>query len=407
MRILVNDYAGHPFQIDLSRNLASNGFNVLHTYCNSIQTPRGQFGGQENVIPSLCIKSITLSKQIQKNSFFERRNLEVEYGKLLSKEIDNFNPDIIIVSNTPVDAQEIIWKKCKKKNVDIIYWLQDIQSIAIEKIVKTRIPIIGYFISKYYYNLEKKQLLNSKHIVSISKGFNNVLLKWGIKESNITYIPNWAPINEISVLEKNNEWARKFNLTDKKVVLYSGTLGFKHNPDLLKKLSVALQYEEDSVMVVISEGLGQEYLKKEKKDLKLNNLILLPYQDFSKMSEVMASSDILIGILEKDAGTFSVPSKVLTYLCSKRAIVLSVPLNNLSGEIVQTANAGLVIEPDNDELFIKSVLSLLKDDQKRKLYGGNARFYAETNFISKNILLKFIKVLDLVTNTRNLKLVLV
>ena len=41
MRIIVHDYAGHPFEVQLSRELAARGHDVLHLYCGSTHTPRG------------------------------------------------------------------------------------------------------------------------------------------------------------------------------------------------------------------------------------------------------------------------------------------------------------------------------------------------------------------------------
>ena len=396
MKILVNDYAGHPFQIDLSRNLAAKGYNILHVYCSSVQSPRGNIEKEPNDSPNFNVLGLKLSKQINKGAFFERRRLEVEYGKSLVREIERFLPDVLIVSNTPIDAQSIIWKVCEKKNIPIVYWLQDIQSIAIKKIIGSKIPIIGRFLAKYYFEKEKSQLLKSRHIVSISEGFNDVLQSWGIRKESTSYIPNWAPINEISVVNKDNDWSKKYGLSNKKVVLYSGTLGFKHNPDLIKKLSLILRKQENAILVVISEGIGQEYLKKEKEQLNLGNLLLLPFQDFKEMSQVMASADVLIAILEKDAGVFSVPSKILTYLCSQRPIVLSVPLDNLSSEIVKSANAGVVVEPDKEELFIDEIIKLLNNESQKKLLGENGRLFAENNFKIENIVSKFERVIELV-----------
>jgi colanic acid biosynthesis glycosyl transferase WcaI len=396
MKILVNDYAGHPFQIDLSRNLAAKGYNILHVYCSSVQSPRGNIEKEPNDSPNFNVLGLKLSKQINKGAFFERRRLEVEYGNSLVREIERFLPDVLIVSNTPIDAQSIIWKKCEQKNIPIVYWLQDIQSIAIKKIIGSKMPIIGRFLAKYYFEKEKSQLLKSRHIVSISEGFNDVLQSWGIRKESISYIPNWAPINEIPVVYKDNDWSNRYGLSNKKVVLYSGTLGFKHNPDLIRKLSVILQKLENAILVVISEGIGQEYLKKQKEQLNLENLLLLPFQDFKEMSQVMASADVLIAILEKDAGVFSVPSKILTYLCSQRPIVLSVPFDNLSSEIVKGANAGVVVDPDKEELFIEEVIKLLNDESQKKLLGENGRFFAENNFKIERIVSKFEKVIEIV-----------
>ena len=40
MRIVVHDYAGHPNQVYLSRELARRGHQVLHLYAGSFETPR-------------------------------------------------------------------------------------------------------------------------------------------------------------------------------------------------------------------------------------------------------------------------------------------------------------------------------------------------------------------------------
>src|SRR5664280_3290446 len=41
MRLFVHDYAGHPFQVQLSRELARRGHAVVHAYAGGLLTPRG------------------------------------------------------------------------------------------------------------------------------------------------------------------------------------------------------------------------------------------------------------------------------------------------------------------------------------------------------------------------------
>lgn len=41
MRILICDYSGHPFQVELSRGLAARGHAVLHLHFADFQTPKG------------------------------------------------------------------------------------------------------------------------------------------------------------------------------------------------------------------------------------------------------------------------------------------------------------------------------------------------------------------------------
>ena len=58
------------------------------------------------------------------------------------------------------------------------------------------------------------------------------------------------------------------------------------------------------------------------------------------MPDVMGAADVLVGILEPGAGVFSVPSKVLAYLCGAKPLLLSIPEENLAGRIVSRAQAG-------------------------------------------------------------------
>ncbi len=120
------------------------------------------------------------------------------------------------------------------------------------------------------------------------------------------------------VRDKANDWSRRHGLHDKFVFLYTGTLGMKHNPELLLGLAEKYRSHENVRIVVISEGIGAEWLAAKQKEKQLANLVLLPYQDFHALPEVLATGDILCAVLEEDAGVFSVPSKVLTYLCAAR-----------------------------------------------------------------------------------------
>ena len=81
-------------------------------------------------------------------------------------------------------------------------------------------------------------------------------------------------------------------------------------------IALALRDQDQVRIVVVSEGLGAKFLKKKREEFKLDNLIILDFQPFESVPEVMGTADILIAILDKDAGVFSVPSKVLTYHCA-------------------------------------------------------------------------------------------
>jgi glycosyltransferase involved in cell wall biosynthesis len=377
---MIHDYAGHAFPIQLSRKLASKGYQVMHVYAGYNVTPKGPLQKIQGDPRNFFIQPLFIREPLQKYSFLRRWLQENEYGRLLSKQIEKFQPDVMISAQTPLDAQANALRTCVKNNVRFIYWLQDIVSIATDKLLRKKFSIFGGIIGEHYIRMQKQLLELSDKIVLITDDFCPILRKWGIDQTKFTVIPNWAPISDLTPVSKNNPWSSNLNIVDRFCFMYSGTLGLKHNPNLLFQLALHYEKNLDINLVVISEGPGADWLKTQKEKHNLNNLILLKYQSFDKLSDVLGSADVLIAILEPDAGIFSVPSKVLTYLCAKRPILLSVPPENLAAKIVKNNNAGIVIAPEKTQQFLKAADMLYTDKNYRDLLASNGRNYAEKNF---------------------------
>ena len=394
MKILIHDHSGHPFQVQLSRALAKRNHQVLHLYSGSFQTPHGTLDKLDTDPENFNCFPLYHSKPFAKYSFIKRRFQEIEYGKILSKEIDKFKPDVIISANTPLDTQKIILNNKRHNGTKFIFWLQDLYGNAINNVLSKRYYFMGKMIGAYYKRLELSMLNRSNHVVIITEDFLPILEQANIPKEKIHIIHNWAPIEELPLEPKDNDWARKHGLHDKLCILYSGTLGLKHNPKLILKLALHLQNRNDVQIVILSEGLGADFLREKKDELKLNNLLLLGFQPFSMLPQIHGAADILMAILEKEAGIFSVPSKILTYHCAGRPLLLAVPADNIAARIVHENKTGVVVGPDNDQEFLRAADKLLHDDELRQQYGWNARNYAETIFDIEKIADQFLRILN-------------
>ncbi|MBO9732227.1 MAG: glycosyltransferase family 4 protein [Chitinophaga sp.] len=393
MKIVVNDHSGHAFPLQLSRQLADCGHQVLHAYSASFQSPKGDFS-TVNENGSLEVLPISITGIFDKYSLLKRRRQEIEYARKLAKQLDVFQPEVILSGTTPLFVQQYLQRYCRQRQIRFIYWCQDIYTVAIQQIAKKKLGALGFPIWYYFKKLESGLLRKSHHIVSITSDFNHIFRQWKVQLEKVTCIPNWAPISEIMLVEKNNDWARKYGLTDKTCLVYSGTLGLKHNPAILVAAARHFRQHSGVVFIVISEGLGADYLQKEKQRHGLDNLLVLPFQDFKQMSEVLGTADVLLAILEKEAGIYSVPSKVLTYLCAQKPIVVAMPLSNLSATIIHNNEVGYCVSPDDERGFCK-YLELLVDNQtlRRKL-GQNGRAYAERTFDIQRIGNEFMEIFN-------------
>ena len=176
-------------------------------------------------------------------------------------------------------------------------------------------------------------------------------------------------------MPKANPWSRSHGLDGAQVVLYAGTLGRKHDPSLLLALAHALP---DARVVVISEGVGADRLRELARGRV--SLVQMPLQPIDRLSEVLATADLLVAILDGDASVFSVPSKVLTYLTAGRPILAAIPSVNLAARTIIAARAGRVTEPGERHAFVAAAQQLLETPAAAEAAGLAGRAYAERAF---------------------------
>lgn len=393
MRILIQDFGGYAFPLELSEALSRRGYEVVHMYCASHQTtPPGIQQNDSN--SNFQVAPISLSEPLNKYNFVKRWKQERQYGKRVVDQLRNLAPDLVLSANTPLDAQAKLIKACRQQQIPFVFWLQDLLGLAAKRILQQKIPIAGHLIGQYYANMERRLLQQSHHVIAITDGFVQQLANWGIPNTKITVIPNWAPIDQIPVLPKPNQWSKEQNLDQGFCFMYSGTLSMKHNPALLLSLAEAYQDQPNVKVVVVSQGMGANWLKVQKNANKLDNLLILPYQPTERLPEVLASANVLIALLNEEAGAFSVPSKILTYLCAQRPLLLSMPSSNQAAQLVTSAKAGVQVAPEETQSFLYAAHKLFSDPDLCQALGQNARALAEEAFAIEKICDQFEQVID-------------
>ena len=387
MRIHINDYGGYAFILSLSEALASRGHEILHTYCASLQTtPPGM---NQVVNDNLEVRGLDVGSPLNKYNFLKRWQQERIYGRLAADACAAFNPEVVLSANMPLDAQRMLLKQSRKMNARFFFWLQDMLGIAARDILSRKLGLPGRLVGQHYVRMEDRLLQRSNHVISIADTFRPYLAGIGIPAEKITCIPNWAPLEALPVLAKDNAWAREQGLTDQFCFLYSGSLGLKHDPSLLLELARSL--EEKARVVVITEGMGASWLRENGATLK--NLLVLPFQEKERLREVLATADVLVGLLSEEAGSFSVPSKLSTYLCAGRPILAALPEDNPASAMLNDHQAGLVTSPGDHAAFTESAHRLLVDKYLREQMSLNGRALAEKLFDLDRITDRFEEIL--------------
>lgn len=377
--------------MQLSRELARRGHTVRHCFSAAFQTPKGNLTRQPNDPDGFDITPIYLDKPFAKDKFFARRKQEIETGHKLAKLVAEFNPDVVISSNAPLDTQSVFQEAAQRHGAKFVFWLQDIYSEAISRVVPQKIPVIGFAVAAWYRHLEFSMLRSSDRIVAITEDFVPPLSAKGVDRARIAVVENWAPTDELPLFERDNPWAQANMPADGLRVVYSGTLGYKHNPGLLFALARA---NPAAQVMIFSEGQVADKVAADAKAEGLTNLHVRPWVPFADLPKMLSGADVFVAVIEPEAGIYSVPSKILTYLAIGRPILASVPQDNLAARLITNNNAGFVAAPGNDAVLLEALAKLQADNGLRTSIGDSGRAYAARTFDIQAIGDKFVTILQ-------------
>jgi len=368
--LLVVDFAGHAFGMDLSLALARRGHGVRHAYCSTNLAPHGDLSSRCGVE----VHPISSGGDFEKYRLGRRVVSESMFGWRSARLVWRTRPDGVLTSNVPLISLLLIAVACRLRRSRWVFWLQDVQTgLATQSLTG-----VARIFSSALRMLERWLIRAADELVIISDDFEEEVTAAGRATSHT--IRNWAVLSDLPVHDRQNPWALEhgFDQLSGLVFLYSGTLGRKHPPELLVELAQAL--DGHGHLIVVSEGEGADHLRQMVEDRSLGNVITLPFQPHDRLAEVLATGDVLVAVLHESAGSFSVPSKILSYLCAGRAILAAMPTENGASRMISIeAEAGTVVPPTPDGIRA-GAQELLADAAKRRAYGRAGRTFAERTF---------------------------
>lgn len=356
MRIVVLDYAGHIPQADLARNLAKLGHNVRHMYCSDYISGRGAVERDIGDPIDLEFLDISIKKGFNRYNPIERLKHELAISHEFWAKIQEFNPDHTIFSNVPLIAMSPLAKRMQGNSRPYLFWWQDVYSIAMGNALRKFGPF-AWPIRKSLINLERNILKGAQSVVAISPNFEPIYQSWKQDLKKFSMYPNWTPINLFPKHEPSQA------NSNRKLAVYAGTLGLKHRPELLLHLANDSEFKKlGGIVVVVSQGYGRELL--EKPENKRDNIELRDFLPIPELSQLFSDASVLLAVLEPEASSFSVPSKIMSYLSAGKPIVASIDPKNASATILQDASAGIVVSPDSSaDDFSQAVTKIISNTQ--------------------------------------------
>jgi glycosyltransferase involved in cell wall biosynthesis len=394
MSIALIDYGCHSFTYRLANKLKQKGLQVKYLVNGSLESPNlNSLTAWTAASPDL-VQTITCSKPYGKMSLRRRLSGELEWGRNCAAVLEQARPDTVIVSCVPLTAMVPVRRWAASKGARFVYWLQDIQSRAIHDLLGRKLGMPGRTLGAFANIWEQELMEHSEMVITISAAHEKELPAMVRRTGRHVLLENWANVEDIPQHDVDNPWSARHGLNQTVNVVYSGTLGMKHDLGSFIALAQRFKMRPDVRVVIVSSGQAADTVRQKAESAGLSNLIVLPFQAFSDVPMVLASAAVLIAPLDASASTFCVPSKILSYLCAGRPTVIAIDESNSAALMIRRANAGSVVEPGKTADFVAAVQAYLDNQDQCIATGKSARAYAEATFELDNVAGRFIDVLQ-------------
>jgi colanic acid biosynthesis glycosyl transferase WcaI len=189
----------------------------------------------------------------------------------------------------------------------------------------------------------------------------------------VQVISNFVDTDVIRPDQRRTDYRAELGIGDGPVVLYAGNVGFSQSLDLVVSAARACP---DIDFVINGDGAARSGLEADAADL--TNLHFVGYQPPERLPEVLASGDVHVVPLRAGLGDVSVPSKVYSSLAAARPVVASIDADTEIPRLLEIAEAGVSVEPDDADAFVAAVRGVVDDPERAAMLGNSGRRWVVT-----------------------------
>lgn len=283
--------------------------------------------------------------------------------------------DIVIANSPPLTIGIIGHLLALRWGVKSLYVVQELYpDIAINRGVIKQDALI-----KLVRYLERLVYYFNDHIVTINEQFKKIIATRGVDLKNISFIPNGIDCAFYRPFVQNKAFLEAHSLTKDFVVLYAGNVGLMQ--DWESVIFAAQQLCDYPIkFAIIGDGVKRKWLEDKVRQLKLRNIILIPYQSNQMMPLINASADIGMVPMTRLGVKDGFPSKVFTNFASAKSVIISADKDSEMAQLIEASGCGRTISPGDRDAFYKAVLKAFNEKSLLIKEGAKGREFILKHF---------------------------
>jgi glycosyltransferase involved in cell wall biosynthesis len=286
--------------------------------------------------------------------------------------------DVIIVTSPPLFIGISGYLISLFKRIPFVFEIRDLWP---ESAIDTGV-VTNKFIINLAYTLEKFIYKKASLINVLTPAFKDTLInKKGISQDKIIFIPNAADFSLSDDLVQNfdvNKFKVENDLENKFIITYVGAHGIANYLDQILETAQLLK-DTNVLFLLIGDGMEKSRLVKKASNENIQNVRFINPVPKAEVFKYILASDMGTSVL-KNVETFKTvySNKTFDYMACKKPILMAI--DGVSRALVEQANAGVFVQPENAEDFAQKVNFYLSNSSEIKKQGESGYQFAKENF---------------------------
>jgi colanic acid biosynthesis glycosyl transferase WcaI len=304
-------------------------------------------------------------------------------------------PDVVIATSPQLLVGLAGWWLARWKRVPFVFEVRDLWPESLTAVG------IGDGNSWLYRSLARIAgflYRNSDRVAVVTPAFEDYLVEHRkVPREKISVIENGVE-TQIFAPQPATALRRELGVNEKFVVSYIGTMGMAHGLDTMIEAATRLRGSNPEIaFLVVGEGAEKERIAALARERDLDNVRFVDEQVREKIPAYICASDVCLVLLKKaDLFKTVIPTKMLEFMSCARPVILGV--DGQARSIVEAADAGIVIEPEDSAALVNAIRSLASNREMAGKLGRNGREHIVHEFSRGETAEKYIHVLERLLN---------
>ena len=313
-------------------------------------------------------------------------------GKKLPK------PDVVFATHTPLTIGLTGLALSRYFGVPFVFEVRDLWPDALVNIGALSNPLAVWWLKC----MAKKIYAGADHIIALSPGMKEGIVRTGAASEKVTMIPNASDLDLFRPDLDGSTARQRLGLNGQFTAIYFGAMGLANGLDyVIEAARILSERGKDHIaLVLLGSGGKKPELENLAREYKLRNVIFSGPTGKDEVARIVAGCQACMTIFRASKENTWSPNKMFDALAAGKPVLINV--SGWLGETIENNHCGRRLDPTRPEELADALEALAADQELCRRMGENARTLAEREFAREKLANRFESVLlNTIKSSRN------